>query len=99
MLTKAERRGSNGRYMVTAGGTYESSMLLLNSFWSNKNFPVKGDIVVALPNRDVLFITGSRDKENLNWMRARAQESYDSGSYQVSPSLFRWNGKKFLKFQ
>jgi uncharacterized protein YtpQ (UPF0354 family) len=99
ILTKAERTGNNGRYMVTAGGTYESSMLLLNSFWSNKNFPVKGDIVVTIPNRDVLLITGSKDKPNLDWMRARAQASYDSGSYQVSPSLFRWNGKKFSKFK
>ena len=99
ILTKAERTGNNGRYMVTAGGTYESSMLLLNSFWSNKNFPVKGDIVITIPNRDVLLITGSKDKLNLDWLRARAQESYDSGSYQVSPSLFRWNGKEFSKFE
>jgi uncharacterized protein YtpQ (UPF0354 family) len=99
ILTKAERTGNNGRYMVTAGGTYESSMLLLNSFWSNKNFPVKGDIVVTIPNRDVLLITGSKDKPNLDWIRARAQESYDSSSYQVSSSLFRWNGKKFSKFK
>jgi uncharacterized protein YtpQ (UPF0354 family) len=99
ILTKAERTGNDGRYMVTAGGTYESSMLLLNSFWSNKNFPVKGDIVIAIPNRDVLLITGSKDKSNLDWIRARAQESYDSGSYQVSSALFRWNGKKFSKFK
>lgn len=99
ILAKAERTGNNGRYMVTAGGTYESSMLLLNSFWSNKNFPVKGDIVVTIPNRDVLLITGCKDKPNLDWIRVRAQESYDSGSYQISSSLFRWNGKKFSKFK
>lgn len=99
ILTKAEITGNNGRYMVTAGGTYESSMLLLKSFWSNKNFPTKGDIVITTPNRDVLLVTGSKDKVNLDWIRARAQESYDSGSYQISPSLFRWNGKKFLKFK
>jgi len=99
ILTKVERTGDKGRYMITAGGTYESSLLLLNSFWSSKNFPVKGDIVIAIPDRDVLLITGSKDKENLEWMRTRAQESYDSGSYQVSPSLFRWNGKKFLSFK
>lgn len=99
ILTKAERTGNNGKYMVTAGGTYESSMILLKSFWSNKNFPVKGDVVITTPNRDVLLVTGSKDKVNLNWIRARAQESYDSGSYQISPSLFRWNGKKFLKFK
>lgn len=99
ILTKAERIGNNGKYMVTAGGTYESSMILLKSFWSNKNFPVKGDIIITTPNRDVLLVTGSKDKVNLNWIRARAREYYDSGSYQISSSLFRWNGKKFLKFK
>lgn len=99
ILTKIEKTGDNGRYMVAAGGTYEASLLLLNSFWSSKNFPVKGDIVVAIPNRDILLITGSHDKANLKWLKAEAQQSYDSGSYQISPSLFRWNGKKFLKFE
>ena len=99
MLTRTERIGDEGRYMVTAGGSYEASLLLLNSFWSRKNFPVKGDIVVAIPNRDMLLITGSKDKANIDWMRARAQVAYDSGSYQISPNLFRWTGQKFLKFQ
>jgi uncharacterized protein YtpQ (UPF0354 family) len=99
ILTKVERAGDKGRYMVTAGGTYETSLLLINSFWSSKNFSVKGDIVVAVPNRDILLITGSNDKVNLDWMRARAQESYDSGSYQVSPYLFKWNGRRFLRFK
>lgn len=99
ILNKSKRTGDKGRYMVTAGGSYEASLLLLNSFWSSKNFPVKGDIVIAIPNRDILLITGSNDKANLDWMRIRAQESFDSGSYQISPSLFRWNGKKFLRFK
>lgn len=99
MLPKVERTGDNGRYMVIAGGTYEASMILLNSFWTTKNFPVKGDIVIAIPNRDMLLVTGSKDKVNLDWLREKAQQSYDSGSYQVSPSLFRWNGKKFLRFK
>ena len=99
ILTKVEITGDKGRYMVAAGGAYEASLLLLNSVWSKKNFPVKGDIVVAIPNRDILLITGSDDKVNLDWMKTRAQESYDSGAYQISPSLFKWNGKKFLKFK
>ena len=99
ILPKIERTGNKGRYIVTAGGTYEASLLLLNSFWSSKNFFVQGDIVVAVPSRDILLITGSRDKDNLNWVKTRARESYDSASYQISPLLFRWNGKKFLKFE
>jgi uncharacterized protein YtpQ (UPF0354 family) len=99
MLTKTERIGDNGRYMVTSGGSYEASLLLLKSFWTRKNFPVKGDIVIAVPNRDMLLVTGSKDRANIDWLKTRAQASYDSGSYQVSPNLFKWNGHKFLKFE
>ncbi|MBF9238829.1 DUF1444 family protein [Hymenobacter sp. BT683] len=98
-LPNIKKTGDNGRYMVTAGGDYEASLILLNFIWSQNNFEVKGDIVVAIPNRDMLLVTGSKDKANLKWLKAEAQQSYDSGSYQVSPSLFRWNGKKFLKFE
>jgi uncharacterized protein YtpQ (UPF0354 family) len=98
-LPDIERRGGNGRYMVTAGGDYEASLILLSFIWSQKNFEVKGDVVVAIPNRDMLLVTGSKDEVNLKWLKAEVQQSYDSGSYQISLSLFRWNGKKFLKFE
>ncbi len=98
-LPNIEKTGDNGRYMVTAGGDYEASLILLSFIWSQNNFEVKGDIVVAIPNRDMLLVTGSKDEINLKWLKAKAQQSYESGSYQISPSLLRWNGKKFLKFE
>lgn len=98
-LPDIERTGDDGKYMVTAGGDYEASLILLNSLWSRKNFAVKGDIVIAIPNHDILFISGSKDKEGIGWLNTRTQELYDSGSYQISPNLFRWDGHKFLRFK
>jgi uncharacterized protein YtpQ (UPF0354 family) len=98
-LPNIEKTGDNGRYIVTAGGDYEASLILLNFIWSQNNFEVKGDIVVAIPNRDMLLVTGSKDKLNLKWLKAEAQKSFESGSYQISPSLFGWNGSEFVKFE
>ena len=47
--------------MLVADGMYEASMLLFDGIWSKQQFPVKGDIVVYVPARDVVLITGSKD--------------------------------------
>lgn len=47
--------------MLVADGMYEASMLLFDGIWSKQQFPVKGDIVVYVPARDVVLITGSED--------------------------------------
>jgi len=52
--------GEDGYYMLTAGGTYEASMILLD-IWYKDNFDIDGNIIIAVPSRDVVLITGSRD--------------------------------------
>ena len=51
--------------MLVADGMYEASMLLFDGIWSKQQFPVKGDIVVYVPARDVVLITGSEDMVSL----------------------------------
>lgn len=51
--------------MLVADGMYEASMLLFDGIWSKQQFPVKGDIVVYVPARDVVLITGSEDMVGL----------------------------------
>lgn len=51
--------------MLVADGMYEASMLLFDGIWSKQQFPVKGDIVVFVPARDVVLITGSEDMVSL----------------------------------
>ena len=52
--------------ILVADGTYEASMLLFDDLWNEKNFPVKGDIVVFVPSRDTVIITGSKDKDGIS---------------------------------
>lgn len=88
----------DGLYMVTAGGGYENSLILFKDIWSKENFDVKGDPVIAIPNRDLLLVTGSRDKESVEKMRQIAEKSYREFSYPITPYLFKWNEDKFENY-
>ena len=99
VLGNIERHDAGeGFYMITAGGVYEVSLILIDSMWTHENFAVDGDIVIAISNRDILFVTGSNNGEAIEKMRAMATEYYNTGNYAVSPFLFKWNGERFVRF-
>ena len=83
-----ERNGSNGYYMLTTGGDYEASLLLELSIWTKENFDVKGEIVIGVPSRDMLMITGSEDELGLEKLLNLIKEIYNSGSYVISDKMF-----------
>jgi uncharacterized protein YtpQ (UPF0354 family) len=99
LLTNIHRKGGNGVYMLTAGGDYEASIILLDNVLTKETLPVTGDLVIAIPNRDMLLITGSKDKAGISRIKEVATTSFNTGSYQISQWLFRWNGKTFEKFE
>lgn len=98
LLPKIERYGTNGAYMLTAGGNYEASLLLLDSVWSDIQKDVQGDIVVAIPTRDVLLVTGSDDREGLEKMRQTVQKISKKSAYKLTTKLFVRRDGKFVEF-
>jgi len=98
LLPKIERHGTNGLYMVGAGGDYEASLLLLDSMWSDGQIDVKGDLVVAIPTRDLLLVTGSRDVQGIEKMKQMVKEASTSGSYRLTQKLFVHRNGKFDEF-
>ena len=98
MLNSIQKKGCEGVYMVIAGGDYEASMILIDSIITKENFDVNGDIVIAIPNRDMLLITGSKDLAGLNKIKEAAVKTFTTGAHNLSPYLFKWNGNKFEKF-
>ncbi|WP_281232359.1 DUF1444 family protein [Flavobacterium gelatinilyticum] len=91
---KLERHGENGFYMITAGGNYESSLILLN-IWHEENFPVNGDFVVGIPARDLLYVTGSRDSKNLHQLYDLIEKMNETGDHLVSDKIFEMRNGKF----
>ena len=66
IMSNIKKQGGDGVFMVIAGGNYEASLILLPSLWTKENFPVDGGFVIAIPNRDLLFVTGSKDKKGIS---------------------------------
>lgn len=99
MMQQVKPLGMGGLYMVDAGGVYEASLLLLPGIWTKEYFSVDGDFIVSVPNRDMLIVTGSHDKANLEKLRQMTANSYQTGSYPVSEHLYRRKGGKFELFE
>lgn len=97
-LVKVERVGSNGLFMFTAGGDYEASLLLFDTIWAGLQAEVEGEVVVAVPTRDLVFATGSENVEGLSKVRGVANEAWKSGSYRLTPQLFVYRDGKFAEF-
>jgi uncharacterized protein YtpQ (UPF0354 family) len=89
---------TNGRFgMMIAGGDYEASLLLYDSIWTDGTVKVKGDIVVAIPTRGMLLVTGSQDRNGLQAMREIVAKNAD-GPYRLTTALFVYRKGRFVKF-
>ena len=98
LLPKIERHGTNGLYMITAGGDYEASLLLLDSIWSDGQMEVKGDLVVAIPARDLLLVTGSQDSQGIEKIKGIVKEASTGGAYRLTQKLFVYRNGRFSEF-
>jgi uncharacterized protein YtpQ (UPF0354 family) len=98
LLPKIEaRQGASGIFLISAGGDYEASLLLADAVWSSGQFKVDGDIVVAVPAKDALLVTGSHNRAGITKLRALAAE-IAAGPYGLTTVLFVYRGGKFVKF-
>jgi uncharacterized protein YtpQ (UPF0354 family) len=88
VLPQIERHGDGSTYyMLTAGGDYEASLLLLDDLWQQQEPIVKGDLVAAVPARDVLLFTGSGFNVGLRELQAAVERVSMNGSYLISKTL------------
>jgi uncharacterized protein YtpQ (UPF0354 family) len=98
VLPKIELRGDDEVMLMSAGGNYEASLLLIDDIWSSGQVKVNGDIVVAIPTRDVLLVTGSRNRAGLKRVRELAAKFVAQGPYELTDTLFRYHDGRFTKF-
>jgi uncharacterized protein YtpQ (UPF0354 family) len=99
ILPEVKLKGDNGLYMVDAGGLYEASLLLSPTMWTKENFHVSGELVVAIPTRDFLIVTGSNDKKGIKEVKEIVVDWYNKESYPISEYLYKWTGKRFERFE
>lgn len=94
-----EVSGTDGIYMLTAGGNYETSLMLFNSLWRGNFLEVMGRTVISIPTRDLLLVTGSEDDEGIERIRQVGEQAMQDTPYCVTPVLFVWEEGKFEVFE
>ena len=87
----------NGFYKVVTENSIDSSLILLD-IWTSEKFKVDGDIIVGIPSRDNLLVTGSKDKENLNYIKKVIAIHNEKNSYVVSDDLFKYKNGTFTRW-
>jgi len=89
---------SDGVLLISAGGEFDASLLLADNLWSGGQVKVDGDIVVAVPAKDVLIATGSHNAPGLVRLRAAAAK-FASGPNGLTTALFVYRDGKFVRFE
>jgi uncharacterized protein YtpQ (UPF0354 family) len=99
LLPKIERQGEDGLFMLTAGGDYEASLLLFDSIWTDMKQEVRGDVVVAIPSRDVLMVTGSKDAKGIEKVKEIVQKTSADSPYRITTKFFVFRNGKLEEFK
>jgi uncharacterized protein YtpQ (UPF0354 family) len=98
LLPKIQMRtGADGVFLVSAGGDFEASLLVIDSLWTGGQIKVDGDIVAAVPAKDALLVTGSNNHAGIVRMRAVAAD-VAAGPYGLTSSLFVRRSGKWMTF-
>ena len=71
----------------------------LPSIWRSGQIKVDGEIVAAIPAKDVLLVTGSRDRKGIAKLRALAAEFFGQSRYSLTETLFVYRNGQFVKFE
>jgi uncharacterized protein YtpQ (UPF0354 family) len=79
---------ANGVCMIIAGGDYEASLILWDELWEGGRLPIEGEIVVAIPSRDLLLATSRGNAHAVALMRQLAQKVASEAAYRLTPLLF-----------
>ena len=98
VLPKIEMGRVGDVALMSAGGNYEASLLLIDDIWSSGQIQVNGDIVIAIPTRDTLLVTGSRSRSGLKLVRELTAKFKAQGPYELTDTLFRYRDGRFTKF-
>jgi len=88
----------NGVFMISAGGTYESSLVLIETFLESVAAHVDGQLVFSIPARDVVFVTGSNSAESLQLLQKFSDQIFAKNQHSISRELYTIEQGELKKF-
>jgi hypothetical protein len=72
--------------------------LVVNALWSSpERFRVKGDVVVAIPSRELILVTGTGNGK-ISEFRGYVANAYANGSFPLSQTLLVHRNNRFTRF-
>ncbi|HWB37124.1 MAG TPA: DUF1444 family protein [Rugosimonospora sp.] len=90
MLDEVRVHGQPPALMLSFDGL-ESSLLLSEVFWDELSESVPGELVIGVPARDVVIITGSRSRSGLEKARRAVDRVFFAkGPHLLLPDLLVW---------
>jgi hypothetical protein len=89
------RSGPDGIYLVS-DGDFGASILLVRELWASTRIDVDGDIVVAVPDNETLYVTGSKNPKGLAHLQNIAAEIAGEPDG-LSPALFVLRDNRFVR--
>jgi uncharacterized protein YtpQ (UPF0354 family) len=98
ILPEIHQHGDGDWFALLADDTYTASILLLDELWDRLALQVPGDLVVAVPNRSVVLVTGSSSAFGIAQIRAKSAEIEQGGSYAISQTLLRRRDNRWTAF-
>ncbi|WP_193215116.1 DUF1444 family protein [Luteolibacter marinus] len=85
--------------MLTAGGDYEATLLLLPEVWDSVQAMVEGDIVASVPARDIIYFVGDSSPENISELRALTSRMLEVADKPLSRTFLRRSGDDWVKYE
>ena len=98
LLPRVQLQQAGDVAMMTANGDYEASLLLFDHIWRGGKVEVNGDIVVAIPAKDVVLITGSKSRKGIAAVRELAAKYKAESRYDITDTLFVYRDGRFVRF-
>jgi uncharacterized protein YtpQ (UPF0354 family) len=84
---KVKVLGKDAVRLLRVDNIEAASLLLLDEVWDGPSKEVKGDLVVAVPERDAVLFTGSDSEVNVQALMQSAESLYKKGPLPISKTL------------
>lgn len=97
-LPKIDGKPQDGVLRITADGNHETSLVLFNSLWDGHQFKVKGDIVIGMPCKEILLVTGTEEPGGLAALRQKVDFHFNNGSCPITDRLFVRLNETFIEW-
>ncbi len=84
--------------ILSAGGNFETSFLLVDEIWRNAQAKMTAPLVACLPARDVVLFTGANETAALDDLRHAATQLVKNSPYPITDRLYSWTESGWRPF-